>query len=173
MPRVETMKQKPPVPTTTLPDYPGQSATARQILQLAEEYRKAAKLLVQQGRRGAPLSWAPCRLSAIQAIELYLNALLLCAGLAPSTIRSMQHSFAKRTDQVVASGLSLRKRTAAHLAAIEGSREYLVTRYGAEMSGTLSQINRLTASLEEVAAKVTEIVARSASTAVTPPRPTD
>ena len=47
------MKQKPPVPTTTLPDYPGQSATASQILQLAEEYRKAAKSLVRQGRRGA------------------------------------------------------------------------------------------------------------------------
>ena len=70
-------------------------------------------------------------------------------------------------------GLSLRKRTAAHLAAIEGSREYLVTRYGPEMSGTSSQINRLTASLEEVAAKVTEIINRRALTAVTAPPPTD
>ena len=84
----------------------------------------------------------------------------------------MHHSFAKRTERAVASGLALRKRTEAHLTAIEGSREYLVTRYGPEMSGTDSQINRLTASLEEVAAKATEIVTRRGSTAVTGPRPT-
>ena len=145
----------------TAQDYPGQSATASQILQLADEYRKAAQALVQQGRRGAPLSWAPCRLAAIQAIELYLNALLLHIGLEASAIRGMQHNLAKRTDQATAAGLKLRKRTAAHLTAMEGSREYLVTRYGPEMTGTVSQINRLIASLEEVAAKVTEIVSKN------------
>jgi len=36
-----------------------------------------------------------------------------------------------------------------------GNREYLVTRYGPEMAATISQINRLTATLEEVANKVT------------------
>jgi hypothetical protein len=142
--------------------YPGQSATPAQIVQLAEEYRQAAHGLVRQGRRGAPLSWAPCRLAAIQAIELYLNALLLHAGLAPSTIRGLQHDLAKRTDQAVAMGLRLRIRTTTHLATMGGNREYLVTRYGPEITGTVSQVNRLIASLEEVAVKVTAIVSKHA-----------
>lgn len=141
-------------------DYPGQSATALQVFQLAREYHTAAKSLVQQGRRGVPLSWAPCRFSAIQAIELYLNAFLLHTGLDASAVRGLQHNFAKRTDRAIVGGLTLRKRTAAHLAGMEGSREYLVTRYGPEMTGTVSQINRLIASLEEVAAKVDTILTK-------------
>jgi hypothetical protein len=39
-----------------------------------------------------------------------------------------------------------------------GNREYLVTRYGAEMTSTVSQINRLTATLDEVANKVTAMI---------------
>ena len=155
-----TIREKPRTPAP--PDnYPGQAATAAQILQLAEEYRKAAQALMQQWRRGKPLSWAPCRLSTIQAIELYLNAFLLHAGHEASAIRGMQHSLSKRTDLAVASGLHLRKRTAAHLAAMEGSREYLVTRYAPEMTGTVSQINRLHASLVEVASKVVDVVAKT------------
>jgi hypothetical protein len=142
--------------------YPGQSATPVQILQLAEEYRQAAQVLMRLGRRGAPLSWAPCRLTAIQAIELYLNALLLHAGLPPTTIRGLQHDLAKRTNQAVEAGLKLRKRTAIHIATMGGNREYLVTRYGPEITGTVSQINRLIASLEEVATKVTAIVSKTA-----------
>lgn len=150
------------MPPTTQKDYPGQSATAGQILELAEEYRKAAQVLIKQGRRGAALSWAPCRLSAIQAIELYLNAILLHSKLDAATIRGLQHNLAKRTDLAMASGLKLRKRTAAHLIAMGESREYLVTRYGPEMTATVSQINRLVASLEEVAMKVTAIVKKNA-----------
>lgn len=134
--------------------YPGGSATAVEVLHLAEQYRKAARLLLQLGQRGDPLSRAPCRLSAIHAIELYLNALLLHAGHEPSQIRGMQHNLSARTELAIASGLHLRKRTAAHLSAMAGNREYLVTRYGPEMTATISQINRLTATLDEVANKV-------------------
>jgi hypothetical protein len=138
--------------------HPGGSATAEQIFRLAEEYRKAAHLLLQLGRRGAPLSHAPCRLSAIHAIELYLSALLLFKGHDAARIRGLQHNLAARTELSVASGLLLRQRTAAHLAAMTGSREYVVTRYGPEMTATTSQINRLTATLDEVAAKVTAMM---------------
>jgi hypothetical protein len=138
--------------------HPGGSATAEQIFRLAEEYRKAAHLLLQLGRRGAPLSHAPCRLSAIHAIELYLSALLLFKGHETSRIRGLQHNVAARTELAIASGLRLRQRTAAHLSAMTGNREYLVTRYGPEMTATISQINRLTATLDEVAAKVTAIL---------------
>jgi hypothetical protein len=104
------------------------------------------------------LSRAPCRLTAIQSIELYLNALLLHVGHEPSRIRGMQHDLFARTDLAIASGLHLRKRTAAHLSMMTGNREYLVTRYGPEMTATSSQINRLTATLEEVANKVTSMM---------------
>ncbi|UCI21343.1 hypothetical protein FJ970_10450 [Mesorhizobium sp. B2-1-8] len=60
--------------------YPGELASPQQLHQLAEEYRKAANLLLQQGRPGKALTRAPCRLSAIHAIELYLTALLLPCG---------------------------------------------------------------------------------------------
>ena len=39
-----------------------------------------------------------------------------------------------------------------------GNREYLVTRYGPEMTATTSQINRLTATLDEVANKVSAMM---------------
>ena len=45
-----------------------------------------------------------------------------------------------------------------HLHAMTGNREYLVTRYGPEMTATVSQVNRLTATLDEVAKKVTAAV---------------
>lgn len=70
----------------------------------------------------------------------------------------MQHDLAERTDLAIASGLRLRSRTAAHLNALAENREYLVTRYGPELSGTISQINRLEATLEEVSRKVTEML---------------
>jgi hypothetical protein len=138
--------------------YPGASVTAEQVRRLAEEYKKAAQLLISLGPRGDPLSRAPCRLTAIQSIELYLNALLLYVGHEPSRIRGMQHELFARTDLAIASGLRLRKRTATHLSVMTGNREYLVTRYGPEMTATISQINRLTATLEEVANKVTSMM---------------
>ena len=135
--------------------YPGDLAAPHDVRRLADEYRKSAHHLLELGRRGDPLSRAPCRFTAIHAIELYLNALLLQQGHSASRIRGMQHDLAARTSLVVASGLHFRKRTAAHLLALAAKREYLVTRYGPEMTATVSQINRLTATLEEVAAKVT------------------
>ena len=116
-------------------------------------------MLLQLGRRGDPLSRAPCRLSAIHAIELYLNALLLFRGQETSRIRGLQHDLAARTEMAIANGLQLRKRTAEHLSAMAGNREYLVTRYGPEMTATISQINRLTATLDEVANKVSAMMA--------------
>jgi hypothetical protein len=138
--------------------YPGELATPEDIRRLAAEYQKAAHYLLELGRRGDPLSRAPYRLSAIHAVELYLSALLLHEGHKASRVRGLQHDLAARVELAIASGLQLRKRTIAHLHTITGNREYLVTRYGPEMTATVSQVNRLTATLEEVAAKVTAIV---------------
>lgn len=139
--------------------YPGESATPEQILRLAEEYRKAARLLLELGRPGDPLSWAPYRLSAIHAIELYLNALLLFRGQEASQIRGLKHDLARRTKMVIENGLQLRKRTAEHMSAMTGNREYLITRYGPEMTATISPINRITATMDEVANKVSAMMA--------------
>ncbi len=121
---------------------------------LAEEYRKAAHHLVALGKKKRPLSWAPCRLSAIQAIELYLNAFLLQNGHDPTSVRGLQHNLASRCDLAIAHKLPLKNLTAAHLRDISARREYLVSRYAPDMAEDLSQINRLTATLEEIATKV-------------------
>lgn len=135
--------------------YPGEMATAAQVRALADEYRKASHVLLELGRRGAPLTRAPFRLTAIHAVELYLNAFLLSMGRAAGEIRGLQHDLRSRADLALASGLSLRKRTAEHLRSLSDGREYLASRYGPELSTALSQINRLLATLEEVANKVT------------------
>ncbi len=144
--------------------YPGELASPKQIHDLAEEYRKAATLLLQLGRSGKPLTRAPFRLSAIHAIELYLTALLLHRGHDPNQIRKMHHDLAARAKHTVDAGLRLRAKTANHLQSLSQNREYLVTRYGPELAATVSQINRLTATLEEVAAKVTLLIASPSRT---------
>ena len=141
--------------------YPGELATAEQMLELADQYRIAANVLRQLGRPGKPLTLAPFRLSAIQAVELYLNALLLRRGNGPDRIRGFRHDLVERTELAVAAGLRLRLRTAAHLRTLSQSREYLVTRYGPEMVSTTSDVTRLTATLNEVAGKVTLLLSRS------------
>ncbi|TGU42539.1 hypothetical protein EN795_35240, partial [bacterium M00.F.Ca.ET.152.01.1.1] len=114
--------------------YPGQLASPQQIHELAEEYRKAAHQLLPLGRAGKPLTRAPFRLSAIHAIELYLTALLLHRGHNPNQIRKMHHDLSARTEHTTAAGLRLRAKTAKHLQSLSQNREYLVTRYGPEMS---------------------------------------
>lgn len=138
--------------------YPGELASPKQIHKLAEEYRKAATELLKLGRSGKPLTRAPFRLCAIHAIELYLTALLLHRGHNPNQIRKMQHDLAARSAHTVDAGLRLRAKTANHLQSLSQNREYLITRYGPELAATASQINRLTATLEEVAVKVTVLI---------------
>lgn len=145
--------------------YPGEAASAAQLLKLADEYRAAAHLLLkEQSRPKQPLSRAPFRLTAIHAIELYLNALLLHAGMDAAAIRGMKHDLSRRAKTAITKGLVLRRLTASHLDTIMGNREYLTSRYGAEMTSSESQINRLTATLDEVAAKVAKVVSGKSQT---------
>lgn len=150
---------------TTEP-YPGGLAAPGQICALAGEYRKAALTLQAQGRRGQPVSRAPFRLTAIHAIELYLNAFLLRAGNSSSEIRKLQHDLARRTGLAQDNGLTLRKATAEHLRTMTVNREYLSTRYDSEMTNA-SQVNRLVATLEEVATKVEKFIALTTITHAT------
>ncbi len=139
--------------------YPGDVATPAQVQALADEYRKASMILLGLGRRGAPLTRAPFRLTAIHAVELYLNSFLLRRGHSPAQIRGLQHDLWARAKLALAAGLNLRKRTAEHLRSLSEGREYLASRYGPELAATMSQINRLVATLDEVANKVTKLAA--------------
>ncbi|OPH82901.1 hypothetical protein [Nitrobacter vulgaris] len=138
--------------------YPGELATPDQVRRLADEYRKAAHHLLGLGRKGEPLSRAPFRFAAIHAVELYLNAFLLQQGQDAALVRGLQHNLAARTDLALQKGLVLRQRTVAHLHSMATNREYLVMRYGPETTATASQVNRLSATLDEVAAKVTTAI---------------
>ena len=140
--------------------YPGDEATPRQILMLADEYRRAASALLPTVRRRKPLSRAPYRLVALQAIELYLNALMLHRGYPAARLRALQHNMAPRALFAKTAGLSLRKATFEHLLELAETREYLVSRYGPEFSSSLSQLTRLAATLREIAEKVTVILDR-------------
>ena len=139
--------------------YPGTLATPAQIRELADAYCSAAHLLLGAGERRKPLTRAPFRLSAIHAIELYLNAFLLTHGRTATEVRGLRHDLRARTELAIAAGLRLRVKTIEHLKNLHESREYLVMRYGPELAATASQINRLTATLEEVAHKVTASIA--------------
>ena len=143
--------------------YPGDDATPSQVLALADEYRKAAETLLPTGRPGEPLSRAPFRMVAIHAIELYLNALMLSRGLPAAKVRGFQHNLAPRA-LFARTKLSLRDDTIRHLFAISDSREYQVSRYGAEVPSPLSELNRLAATLTEVGDKVTKNVKAEAVT---------
>lgn len=146
--------------------YPGERASAAQILLLANEYRRSADSLLNGGRSGCVISWAPYRLVAIHAIELYLNAYLVAAGCRAGEIRAMQHDTAARAQFAAVANLQLRKRTSAHLQALSDHREYLVARYD-PAPATVSQLNRLQATLTEVAQKVACAVANKVAS--TPP----
>ena len=74
-------------------DFPGSEATPVEICRLANVYRMAANRLLTEGRSKDPITWAPGRLCAIHAVELYLNAFLLHMKHEPSEIRGFRHNF--------------------------------------------------------------------------------
>jgi hypothetical protein len=134
--------------------YPGADLGADDVLALAETFRGSAMHLMGQKPLSRPESCAPSRLLVIHAIELYLNAYLLAGGHEPPAIRGMQHDLALRAALVQEAGMILRAKTSAHLRSLSANREYLVSRYGSSDTQSLSQLNRLNATLDEVRSKV-------------------
>ena len=137
--------------------YPGDGMDARKTLALAAEFDGASQVL-----RKAKF-WAPYRLAALHAIELYLSAFLRKHGLENEIIRKTGHQFCAKTTLAREHGLLLRAKTQAHLSNLTCKREYLITRYDASMLPTLTELTRIDATLREIATKVTSTVeARSA-----------
>lgn len=127
---------------------------------LAIEYHGAVVALGKLGRRGAPLSWAPCRWAALHAIELYLHAFLCDSGLSPATRRATKHDLGLLAGHAANAGLRLRKRTISHLQAATERREYLFSRYHPGVCQA-SPLNQLAATLQDVATKATQALDRS------------
>ena len=138
--------------------YPGADARVEEIIRLANHYRGAANDLLRMAQEKGPCRVAPCRLCAVHAIELYLNAFLLKLGHPPERIRDSRHDLAARAALANAGAARGRRRTAIHLAAMTQGREYLVLRYDPGMA-ELAPLNRLWATLDEIARKVTRAVA--------------
>ena len=132
-------------------EYPGSNANPLEVLDLANAYSRASKLLFRKGQKQIALSIAPARMCAIHAIELYLNAFLRHEGVAPEDIRGRLHDLAEPT---FVDKLKLRKKTAQHLEAMTAKREYLISRYAPERTSEHTELTRLTATLAEVMAKV-------------------
>lgn len=131
--------------------YPGSSASAREILDLANAYYGAALHLMTLAQKDVPLSRAPARMCAIHAIELYLNAFLRSEGAPPEAVRGRMHNL---SDPQFISVLHLRAKTVRHLDEMTQRREYLIARYAPERVALHTELNRLTATLVEVMTKV-------------------
>ncbi|WP_028731718.1 hypothetical protein [Rhizobium leguminosarum] len=132
-------------------EYPGSNANPSEVLDLANAYSLASKFLFGKGQKRVPISIAPARMCAIHAIELYLNAFLRHEGVAPEEIRKRMHNLA---EPLFVAKLKLRKKTALHLEAMTAKREYIISRYAPERTREHTELNRLTATLAEVMAKV-------------------
>ncbi|NTF65796.1 hypothetical protein G6L91_30330 [Agrobacterium rhizogenes] len=133
------------------PAYPGKEAGVRGILNLAKQYQDATAKLSEGSSKP---NQAPRRLLALHAMELYLNAFLVAKGVNPTTICGFQHDLGERARIASEAGLVLRKRTVTHLRMLSASREYHVVRYVAELTPTLSQVNRVMATVDELSRKV-------------------
>ncbi|WP_425041086.1 hypothetical protein [Primorskyibacter sp. S187A] len=86
----------------------------------------------------------------LHSVELCLNAYLRHKGVSAGQIRARLHNV---FDPEFAHDLRLRKKTARHLLCVSTSREYLMTRYAPERLADMSQMNRMTATAEEVLKK--------------------
>ena len=138
--------------------YPGSESGIHEILDLAEAYYSAAITLFQKAEKEAPLSYAPARLCSIHAIELYLNAFLRYQGVDSKEIRGRMHNLA---DPIFVEVLILRRKTAAHLAAMTEGREYLISRYAPDLVSQHTELNRLTSTLVEVMTKTSKHIRQS------------
>jgi hypothetical protein len=137
--------------------YPGSETDPIDLLRHAESYRSGAMMLLKPG--GDRCLRAPGRLCAIQGIELYLNAYLLHRGESSASIRSIQHDMARRVQLARKHGIVLRAKTTEHLNTLSRNREYVAVRYAPEMEMRLSPLNRLTATLNQVAGAVRKALA--------------
>jgi hypothetical protein len=130
--------------------YPGATATVADLIAMAEEYRRAAHLLLDPSTSSLARAKAPGRYCALHAIELFGNAVSRHDGMKHGEIRCRNHDLdhTHLLDRLV-----LRTKTRSHLLSMTQGREYLRLRYAPDMLDDLAPVNRLLATLDEVAKK--------------------
>ena len=139
--------------------YPGADARADEVIRLANHYRGAANDLLRLVEEKGARRIAPCRLCAVHAIELYLNAFLLKLGIPQADPR-------QRPRPRRARGAGQRRRSRAPAADgdppgdDDASPRASVLRYDPGMA-EVAPLNRLWATLDEIARKVTSAVGGS------------
>jgi hypothetical protein len=153
-------------------------APGAELLPLAEEYREAALTLLRRPDGGGIRG--PGRFCALHAIELYLDAFLRRAGQPSGRLRLDSHNLGARAALAIQAGLALRRKTALHLVTLTRSREYLAARYRPGAVAEACELNRLAATLDEIAREVAAAVTRlnapapdAAALHVAPPRPAE
>lgn len=130
------------------------AAPAPAVLHLAQAYHDAALLLLEAGRDADAVARAPGRSCALHAMELYLDAFLRAAGETPCRLRLHGHDLGRRAALAIGRGLDLRRKTALHLVQVSRRRDHATARYGPACPDAICEINRLKASLGEIARKV-------------------
>lgn len=143
--------------TSSAAPYPGSTASSDDVLRFAETYHHSALRLLEEARGGDAIARAPGRFCALHAIELYLDAYLRSVGESPCRLRAHGHDLRMRAALAMDRGLALRAKTRHHLIQLTIDREYLVLRYGPDRASAVSELNRLTATLAEIARKVRNI----------------
>jgi hypothetical protein len=141
--KVEHMNMMSPKPC------PGDTATARQLFELATQFHRGAEALFADKAHAVP-----SRLLALQAIEGYLIAFVRHVGRTNDEVRLTNHDVVRLADIGADNGLALRSRLHGHLVKITKNREYLIVRYGPEVTGLTSQTTELQATMNELSAKV-------------------
>lgn len=136
--------------------HPGPTASSDEMLRLAETYHRSALRLLEEARGKEPIARAPGRFCALHAIELYLDAFLRSLGESPCRLRAHGHDLRMRAALAMDRGLALRTKTRLHLIRLTVDREYLALRYGPDRAASVSDLNRLTATLAEIGRKVRE-----------------
>ena len=141
--------------------YPGADARVEEVIRLANHYRGAANDLLRLAAGEGARAGSP-RAGSAPSTPSSSTSTPSCSKLGhpPERIRDSRHDLAARAALANAGGLGLRRRTAIHLAAMTQGREYLVLRYDPGMA-ELAPLNRLWATLDEIARKVTRAVRAS------------
>lgn len=124
-------------------------------LELAKEYDGAARFLKERFQKQRPASRAPACLSALSAVECYLDAYLIAHGLQPAVVKELGHNLTQRSILAIAAELKLSKRTQAHLNTLNTSRDDLISGADKNCFAALSEVNKLFVTLDEIAQKVT------------------
>lgn len=134
--------------------YPGSDTDPADLLVLADQYGFAFRKLQETKMPEGKLVGAPARLLGVHAIELYLNVCLRLDKLRPEEVRRFGHNLAAKADHPSVQSLALRQKTRLHLARLTDTREYLLVRYAPDRKKEFSEMTRLTATLADLAKKV-------------------